>query len=118
MEWLLLLLAGMVEVAFVMSLGHPGSFKRLWPTVAVFFFGLLSLYLLSVAMSGIPVGTAYAVWAAIGAGGAMILGVLVRGEPTNALRLAGLVVVIGGVVLVGWLLWRETLGPGGWLASP
>lgn len=100
MAWILLLVAGIVEIVFVMSLGHPGSFKRFWPTVSVFFFGLFSLYLLAVVMRSLPVGTAFAVWAAIGAGGAALLGVLFRGEPANLLRLAGLVTVIGGAVVL------------------
>jgi quaternary ammonium compound-resistance protein SugE len=100
MAWILLLAAGMVEIVFVMALGHPGAFKRLWPTVAVFFFGLVSLYLLAVAMRSLPVGTAFAVWAAIGAGGAALLGILFRGEPANLLRIAGLVTVIVGAVVL------------------
>lgn len=100
MAWILLLVAGMVEIAFVMSLGHQGSFERLWPTVAVLFFGLLSLYLLAVVMRSLPVGTAFAVWAAMGAGGAALLGILFRGEPANTLRLAGLATVISGAVVL------------------
>jgi len=100
MAWMALILAGLVEIAFVMALGHPGSFKRFWPTAAVFGFGLLSLYLLAVAMRGVPVGTAFAIWAAIGAGGAVLLGILFRGEPVNPLRLAGLASVIGGAVML------------------
>lgn len=100
MAWLLLLVAGMVEVAFVMALGHPGSFRRFWPTVLVFVFGGFSLYLLAVVMRSIPVGTAFAVWAAIGAGGAAVLGILFRGEPANLLRVAGLATVICGAVVL------------------
>lgn len=95
-----MLAAGVLEIAFVMSLGHSEGFRRFWPTVAVFFFGALSLYLLSVAMTGIPVGTAFAVWAAVGAGGAAVLGILLRGEPANPLRVAGLVTVICGAVVL------------------
>lgn len=100
MAWSALLVAGAVEIAFVLALGHPGSFRRFWPTAAVFGFGLLSLYLLAVAMRNVPVGTAFAVWSAIGAGGAVLIGILFRGEPVNPLRLAGLAGVIGGAVLL------------------
>jgi quaternary ammonium compound-resistance protein SugE len=100
MAWILLLVAGLVEVAFVMALGQPGSFRRPWPTASVFAFGLLSVYLLAVAMRSLPVGTAFAIWAAIGAGGAALLGILFRGEPANPLRAAGLVTVIGGAVVL------------------
>lgn len=100
MAWILLLAAGMIEIAFVIALGHRGSFKTLWPTVSVFFFGLLSVYLLAVAMRDLPVGTAFAVWTAMGAAGAALLGILFRGEPANLLRLVGLVTVIGGAVVL------------------
>jgi quaternary ammonium compound-resistance protein SugE len=100
MAWAVLFVAGIFEIAFVMSLGHPGSFKRLWPTLSVFFFGVFSVYLLAVVMRSLPVGTAFAIWAAIGAGGATMLGILFRGEPANLLRLAGLVTVIGGAVVL------------------
>lgn len=100
MAWLVLIIAGLIEVAFVMALGHSGSFRRFWPTTAVFVFGLLSLYLLALAMRGVPVGTAFAVWAALGAGGAVVLGILLRGEPAKPLRLASLATVICGAVML------------------
>jgi quaternary ammonium compound-resistance protein SugE len=56
--------------------------------------GGISFYLLSVAMQNVPVGTAYAVWTAIGASGAVLLGILLLGEPANLLRIAGIVVVL------------------------
>jgi quaternary ammonium compound-resistance protein SugE len=51
-------------------------------------------------MQSIPAGTAYAVWTAIGAAGAVLLGVFLLGEPANALRLAGIAVVLGGVAML------------------
>ncbi len=63
-------------------------------------FGGISFYLLSVAMQSVPAGTAYAVWTAIGASGAVLLGVLFFGEPANLLRIAGIAVVLGGVVML------------------
>jgi len=100
MGWPLLFVAGMVEIGFVLALGHPGSFRRLWPTVAVFASGLLSLYLLTLAMIHLPVGTAFAIWAAMGASGATLLGIALRGEAVSPRRIAGLVLVIGGVALL------------------
>lgn len=100
MAWLMLLVAGAVEISFVLALGHPRSFKTLVPTALTLFLGGLSVYLLSVAMTDLPAGTAYAVWAAIGAGGGVTLGILLRGEPASRMRLGGLAVVLGGVVLL------------------
>lgn len=62
--------------------------------------GGINFYLLSVAMQSVPVGTAYAVWTAIGASGAVLLGIVFLGEPANLLRIVGIVVVLGGVLML------------------
>ncbi len=95
-----MLVAGLFEVGFVMGLNFSEGFTRLLPSVATFVSGGISFYLLSLAMQSIPVGTAYAVWTAIGAAGAVLLGVFLLGEPANALRMAGIAVVLGGVVML------------------
>ena len=83
-----------------MGLNFSEGFTRLLPSVATFVSGGISFYLLSLAMQSIPVGTAYAVWTAIGAAGAVLLGVFLLGEPANALRMAGIAVVLGGVLML------------------
>ena len=100
MAWVMLLVAGLFEVGFVMGLNFSEGFTRLLPSLATFVSGGISFYLLSVAMQSIPVGTAYAVWTAIGAAGAVLLGVFLLGEPANALRMAGIAVVLGGVLML------------------
>lgn len=100
MAWVMLFVAGLFEVGFVMGLNFSEGFTRLLPTLATFVSGGISFYLLSLVMQSIPVGTAYAVWTAIGAAGAVLLGVFLLGEPANALRLAGIAVVLGGVVML------------------
>ena len=100
MAWVMLLVAGLFEVGFVMGLNFSEGFTRLLPSLATFVSGGISFYLLSVAMQSIPVGTAYAAWTAIGAAGAVLLGVFLLGEPANALRLVGIAVVLGGVVML------------------
>jgi len=100
MAWIVLLVAGLFEVGMVMGLNFSEGFTRLWPTVLMLVSGGISFYLLSVAMQSIPVGTAYAVWTAIGAAGAVLLGVFLLGEPANLLRMAGIAVVLGGVLML------------------
>jgi quaternary ammonium compound-resistance protein SugE len=100
MVWLVLFVAGLFEIGFVMGLNFSEGFTRLLPSLGMLVSGGISFYLLSVAMQSIPVGTAYAVWTAIGTAGAVLIGIFVLGEPTNALRLAGIVVVLGGVVML------------------
>jgi quaternary ammonium compound-resistance protein SugE len=100
MAWIVLLVAGLFEVGMVMGLNFSEGFTKLLPSLLMLISGGISFYLLSVAMQSVPVGTAYAVWTAIGASGAVLLGVLFLGEPANLLRIAGIAVVLGGVLML------------------
>lgn len=100
MAWVVLFLAGLFEIGLVMGLNFSEGFTRLWPSLGMLVSGGISFYLLSVAMQSIPVGTAYAIWTAVGAAGAVLLGILLLGEPANVLRLVGIVTVLGGVVML------------------
>lgn len=100
MARLTLFAAALFEVGLVMGLNLSEGFTRLWPSVLMLVSGGVSFYLLSVVMQAIPAGTAYAVWTAIGASGAVLLGIFLLGEPANLLRLAGVAVVLGGMVML------------------
>jgi quaternary ammonium compound-resistance protein SugE len=98
--WLVLLLAGVFEVGYALSVGGSRGFRVLsWSVVAVGFF-LLTLFALSVALKSIDVGIGYAVWAGIGAVGAALLGPVFFSETLTAVKGFWLAVIIGGVV---WL---------------
>src|SRR5919107_657188 len=100
MAWIVLFVAGLFEVGMVMGLNFSEGFTKLWPSLLMVVSGGISFYLLSEVMQTIPAGTAYAVWTAIGASVAVLLGILFLGEPANLLRLAGIVVVLGGVLML------------------
>lgn len=100
MSWAILLIAGLFEAGMVIGLNFAEGFTRFWPSLLMVVSGGISFYLLSVAMRDIPAGTAYAVWTAIGASCAVLLGILFLGEPANLLRLAGIAIVLGGVLLL------------------
>lgn len=100
MVWFILIVAGLFEMGMVVGLDLSEGFTRLWPSLLMLVSGGISFYLLSVVMQSIPAGTAYAVWTAIGASGAVLLGILFLGDPANLLRLAGIAVVLGGVVML------------------
>lgn len=100
MAWLTLALAGLFEAGMVLGLGYSEGFTKLWGSLLMVISGGISFYLLSVAMLSIPAGTAYAVWTAIGASIAVLVGVLFLGEPANLLRLAGIAIVLGGVLML------------------
>jgi quaternary ammonium compound-resistance protein SugE len=100
MVWVTLVVAGLFETGMVIGLNYSEGFARIWPSLLMLLSGGISFYLLSVSMQSIPAGTAYAVWTAIGASGAVLMGVLFLGEPANLLRLAGIALVLGGVLML------------------
>ncbi|WP_217197479.1 DMT family transporter [Streptomyces buecherae] len=99
MSWLLLLAAGAVEVAWSQSIKPTVGFTRPLPTLVCFLLAAGAVYLLSLAMRDLPVGTAYAVFTGIGAIGAIALGIALHGDPVSAGRVAALALIIAGVAL-------------------
>ncbi|MFI8852470.1 multidrug efflux SMR transporter [Streptomyces sp. 891-h] len=98
--WLTLLLAGVFEVGYALSVGGSHGFTVWsWSIVAVVFF-LLTLWALSLALRSIEVGIGYAVWAGIGAAGAALLGPAFFDETLTPAKAGWLAVIIAGVV---WL---------------
>jgi len=98
MAWVWLLLSGLVEIVWSVSLKFADGFTKLWPTVAVIVSGLVSMALLSLALRGIAMGTAYAVWAGIGAIGVAVTGMVLFGESRELLRLLSIAAIIAGIV--------------------
>src|SRR5688572_32751297 len=98
MAWLLLFLAGVLEVGWAIGLKYTEGFTRLWPTIGTIAAMSVSLALLGIAMKSLPVGTAYAVWVGVGAVGTVILGIVLLGEPANAARLISVALIIGGII--------------------
>ena len=98
MSWLLLVLAGLFEVAWAIGLKYTEGFTRLWPSVATLAAMAVSVVLLGIAMKNLPVGTAYAVWVGVGAVGTAILGMVLLGEPSSPGRLISLGLIVAGIV--------------------
>ncbi|WP_327094346.1 multidrug efflux SMR transporter [Nocardia vinacea] len=99
MNWIILGIAGLVEIIWSQSIKPTENFTRLVPTVICFVLGAVAVYLLSRAMQTLPVGTAYAVFTGIGAIGAISLGVVINKDPMSAGRLLALSLILGGIVL-------------------
>lgn len=97
--WAWLLLAGMVEVAWTQSIKPTDSFTRPVPTLVCFALGATSVYLLTHAMQSLPVGTAYVVFTGMGALGAVGLGIALWGDPLTVARLAGIALIVGGIIV-------------------
>jgi quaternary ammonium compound-resistance protein SugE len=98
MAWLILVVAGLFEVAWAIGLKYTEGFTRIWPTIGTVLAMLLSVGLLGLAMKSLPVGTAYGVWVGVGAVGTVILGIILLGEPANAARLVSVALIIAGIV--------------------
>ncbi len=96
--WLLIVIAGLLETGWALGLKYSEGFSRPLPSTLTVIGALASFYLLSLAMRDIPVGTAYAVWVGIGAVGTAVAAVILFGEPISALRTAGILLIIGGIV--------------------
>ncbi len=100
MAWFILIVAGAFEVAWASLLDETKGFSRLLPTLGFLVTLAMSMYLLSVATRTIPIGTGYAVWVGIGAVGAFLVGVLVKGDATNIRQIIAISVLIGSIVAV------------------
>ena len=98
MAWFILVVAGLFEVGWAIGLKYTEGFSRLWPTIGTVFAMVMSVWLLSVAMKSLPVGTAYSVWVGVGAAGTVVLGIVLLGEPANAARLISVALIIIGIV--------------------
>jgi quaternary ammonium compound-resistance protein SugE len=97
MSWLLLFVAGLLEVVWAIGLKYTEGFTRLWPSVGTGAAMVASVVLLGLAMRTLPVGTAYAVWTGIGAVGTVILGIVLFAEPATAARLGCVALIVAGI---------------------
>ena len=98
MSWILLLIAGLLEVAWAAGLKTSEGFTRLWPSVFTVVTALGSFVLLAMAMRQLPLGTAYAVWTGIGTVGTAVAGMVLLGEPAGALRLMCIALIVAGIL--------------------
>ncbi len=97
--WLLVGLAGAAEIVRALGLRYSRGFTCLWPSVIVVVLTFASLLALAGAVRTLPMGTAHAVWAGIGAAGTAIAGAIRFAEPVTALRLGGIGLVVAGIVV-------------------
>lgn len=98
MSWIILFIAGLLEVVWAIGLKYTHGYTRLTPSVITVTAMIVSIVMLSWAMRTLPVGTAYAVWTGIGAVGAAITGILLLGESASLARIASLALIVAGIV--------------------
>src|ERR1700755_1596036 len=98
MAWVLLGIAGILEIAFAFCMKRSEGFTQLIPGLFAAATGLSSVFLLSLSLRTLPMGTGYAVWTGIGAAGTAILGMTVLGGSAAPLRLLCIALIVGGVI--------------------
>lgn len=98
MSWIILFVAGLLEVVWAVGLKYTHGFSRLVPSVITIAAMVVSMAMLSWVMKSLPVGTAYAVWTGIGAVGAAITGILLLGESASPMRIASLALIVMGII--------------------
>ena len=98
MAWLLLLIAGLLEVGWAVGLKYTDGFTRLVPSVLTLLCMVASVGMLGLALKTLPMGTAYAVWTGIGAVGTAILGIVLFGDPASVARIACIGLIVAGIV--------------------
>ena len=99
MPWVLLVIAGILEAGWAIGLKYTNGFTKPVPSILTITGIVTSMYLLSVAAKSLPIGTAYAVWVGIGTFGAIVLGMILLGEPATPRRIFFLGLLL--VALVG-----------------
>lgn len=100
MAWIMLLVAGLLEVVWAFAMKQSEGFTRLIPSLATLVAALASFGLLALAMRNLPLGTAYAVWTGIGAVGSFAAGVVWLGESASPMRLAAAALIVAGLALM------------------
>ncbi|HYG88021.1 MAG TPA: quaternary ammonium compound efflux SMR transporter SugE [Azospirillum sp.] len=98
MAWIVLFVAGLLEVGWAVGLKHTQGFTRLIPSLLTVASMVASLGLLGVALKTLPLGTAYTVWTGIGTVGTVILGTALYGEPVGAVRLGCIGLIVVGIL--------------------
>jgi len=98
--WILLVVAGLLEVVWAFAMKQSHGFTRIAPSIVTAVAMLASVALLAISMRSLPLGTAYAVWTGIGALGAFVVGVIVLGEQASAARVLAAILILSGLALM------------------
>ena len=98
LAWLLLLVAGLLEIVWALSMKASHGFTKHHFTALTLVAAGLSFWLLGLALRQLPVGTAYAVWTGVGAVGAAVLGIALFGESLTIARVGCIALIVCGIL--------------------
>ena len=97
MAWIILVVAGLLEIGWAIGMKYTDGFTRIIPTALTLATMAVSVILLGFASKSLPIGTAYAVWVGIGAAGTVIMGIVLFAEPADWPRLVCIGFILAGV---------------------
>jgi len=100
MAWLLVIVAGLLEVVWAFTMKESAGFTKPLATAVTIVTMIASFSLLSISMRTLPLGTAYTVWTGIGATGAFVVGVFLLDEAVTPLRLVAAGLIVSGLVVM------------------
>jgi quaternary ammonium compound-resistance protein SugE len=98
MTWIILILAGLLEVVWAVGLKYTEGFTKLLPSALTLAAMAGSVGMLGLALRTLPLGTAYAIWTGIGTVGTVIYGIVMLNEPASAMRLTCIAMIVGGII--------------------
>ncbi|NKC19118.1 QacE family quaternary ammonium compound efflux SMR transporter [Pseudoalteromonas sp. S4498] len=98
MSWLLLVFAGLLEVAWAIGLKFTGGFTKPVPSIITLVAMAASFYFLSIALRTLPLSVAYSVWVGIGMVGSIIVGIVYFKEPLSLFKLLSLLLIVMGII--------------------
>src|SRR5829696_1544135 len=98
LAWIYLSAAIVTEVVGTVFLRYTDGFTRPVPSIVVVVIYVASIWLTALALKSLEISLAYAVWAGVGTAAVAIIGMAALGETGNAMKLASIALVIGGVV--------------------
>ena len=98
MAWLYLIIAGLLEVQWAVTMKYTEGFSKLWPSVFCVLGMAASVYFLALAQKTLPLGTSYAIWTGIGAVGAAVCGMILFNEPRDIARILCILLIVAGIL--------------------
>jgi quaternary ammonium compound-resistance protein SugE len=96
--WGMVVVSGTFEVLFSVLLKQTDGFSQPVPSIVAIATALLSIWIMTVALRTLPLGSAYAVWAGIGTLGTAILAIIIYSEPITLAKSAFMLLVIVGII--------------------
>lgn len=98
MAWFYLFLGGALEIVWLIAMKYSNGFRNFWPSLIVVLALIASMFVVSLAIKTIPMGTAYAIWTGIGAAGGAVAGIILFNESKDWLRLLSIALIIAGII--------------------